>query len=113
MVGTHLVDGGNVLKAQARLGHRDPATTLRHYLHAVQLDDMDVADELDDLLNRHMHPDALHPASATCSACADQTDRAAVGGWHPEDPSARRAMPKPPASAHAREARSSLPRSSP
>ena len=40
-----------MLKAQARLGHSDPATTLRHYSHAIPLDDTDVADELDRLLN--------------------------------------------------------------
>jgi integrase len=51
-VATHLVDGGKVLKAQARLGHRDPSTTLRHYSHAVPLDDEDIADELDALLSR-------------------------------------------------------------
>jgi integrase len=51
-VATHLVDEGKLLKAQARLGHRDPTTTLRHYSHAVPLDDLDVADELDHLLNR-------------------------------------------------------------
>jgi integrase len=50
-VATLLVDEGKVLKAQARLGHRDPATTLRHYSHAVALQDEDVADELDALLN--------------------------------------------------------------
>jgi integrase len=50
-VATYLVDHGRLLKAQARLGHRDPATTLRHYSHAVPLDDTDVADELDRLLN--------------------------------------------------------------
>jgi integrase len=50
-VATHLVDEGKLLKAQARLGHRDPATTLRHYSHAVPLDNLDVADELDALLN--------------------------------------------------------------
>ncbi len=38
-----------MLKAQARLGHRDPATTLRQYSHAVPLEDEDVADELDAL----------------------------------------------------------------
>ncbi len=43
---------GKLLKAQGRLGHRDPATTLRHYAHATPLDDQDVADDLDDLLNR-------------------------------------------------------------
>jgi integrase len=50
-VATYLVDQGRLLKAQARLGHRDPATTLRHYSHATPLDDTDVADELDHLLN--------------------------------------------------------------
>ena len=50
-VGTHLVGEGKILKAQARLGHRDPVTTLRHYAHATPLDDLDVADHLDDLLN--------------------------------------------------------------
>jgi integrase len=51
-VGTHLVGDGKLLKAQGRFGHRDPATTLRHYAHATPLDDQDVADDLDDLLNR-------------------------------------------------------------
>jgi integrase len=50
-VATHLVDQGKLLKAQARLGHRDPSTTLRHYSHATMLDDLDVADELEILLN--------------------------------------------------------------
>jgi integrase len=50
-VATHLVDERKLLKAQARLGHRDPTTTLRHYSHAIPLDDLDVADELDALLN--------------------------------------------------------------
>ena len=35
----------------ARLGHRDPSTTLRHYSHATALDDEDVANGLDALLN--------------------------------------------------------------
>jgi integrase len=51
-VGTHLVGEGKILKAQARLGHRDPATTLRHYAHAVPLDEEDIADALDEMLNR-------------------------------------------------------------
>jgi integrase len=50
-VATYLVDQGLLLKAQARLGHGDPATTLRHYSHATPLDDTDVADQLDGLLN--------------------------------------------------------------
>lgn len=52
-VATHLVDHGKLLKAQARLGHSDAATTLRHYSHAVPLEDEDIADELDRLLNGH------------------------------------------------------------
>lgn len=48
---THLVNEGKLLKAQARLGHHDPATTLRHYSHATPLDDLDIADNLDQLLN--------------------------------------------------------------
>jgi Phage integrase family len=35
-VATYLVDHGLLLKAQARPGHRDPATTLRHYSHATR-----------------------------------------------------------------------------
>ena len=50
-VATYLVDHGRLLKAQARLGHADPATTLRRYSHATPLDDTDVADQLDRLLN--------------------------------------------------------------
>jgi integrase len=50
-VATYLVDHGRLLKAQARLGHSDPATTLRHYSHAIPPDDTDIADELDRLLN--------------------------------------------------------------
>jgi integrase len=52
-VATYLVGDGKLLKAQARLGHHDPATTLRHYSHATPLDDQDVADDLDTLLNQH------------------------------------------------------------
>ena len=50
-VATHLVDQGKLLKAQARLGHRDPSTTLRHYSHAVALDDEQIADDLERLLD--------------------------------------------------------------
>ncbi|MBL7548952.1 hypothetical protein I6A60_13840 [Frankia sp. AgB1.9] len=52
-VATYLVGTGKLLKAQARLGHRDAATTLRHYSHATPLDDQDIADDLDALLNQH------------------------------------------------------------
>jgi len=47
-----LVGEGKLLKAQRRLGHCDPATTLRHYAHATPLDDQDIADDIDELLNR-------------------------------------------------------------
>jgi integrase len=50
-VATSLVEDGKILKAQHRLGHRDAATTLRHYAHATPLDDLDVADALDRRLN--------------------------------------------------------------
>jgi hypothetical protein len=33
-------------------------TTLRHYAHATPLDDLDVADNLDELLNRATGPTA-------------------------------------------------------
>lgn len=44
-VATARIGDGHLLKAQARLGHRDAATTLRHYAHATLLDDLDIADE--------------------------------------------------------------------
>ena len=50
-VATSLVEDGKILKAQARLGHRDPSTTLRHYAHATPLDDLDIADGIDRRLN--------------------------------------------------------------
>jgi integrase len=50
-VATYLVDQGKLLKAQARLGHSDPSTTLRHYSHTTALDDEDVAEALDAMLN--------------------------------------------------------------
>jgi integrase len=45
-VGTYLVAQGKILQACARLRHRDVATTLRIYAHALPLDDKDVADFL-------------------------------------------------------------------
>jgi integrase len=62
-VATHLVGNGELLKAQARLGHRDPTTTLRHYSHAVPLHDEDIANDLDELLNRRGR-DGTQPAIA-------------------------------------------------
>jgi integrase len=51
-VATFLVARGDILRAQARLGHRDAATTLREYAYALPLTDTDAADALDDHLNR-------------------------------------------------------------
>jgi hypothetical protein len=48
---TYLVDQRLLLRARARLGLGDPATTLRQYSHAVPLNDTDAADQLDGLLN--------------------------------------------------------------
>jgi len=49
-VATFLVGRGELLRAQQRLGHRDPSTTLRNYAHALPLEDEAVADDLDELL---------------------------------------------------------------
>jgi integrase len=46
-VATFLVARGEILQAQARLGHADAATTLREYAYALPLTDVDVADQID------------------------------------------------------------------
>ena len=48
-VGTYLAAQGKIMQASARLRHRDLATTLRIYAHALPLNDEDVADYLADL----------------------------------------------------------------
>ncbi|GIL29174.1 tyrosine-type recombinase/integrase [Actinocatenispora comari] len=48
-VGTFLVSQGKILQASARLRHKDVATTLREYAHALPLNDEDIADTLDNL----------------------------------------------------------------
>jgi integrase len=53
-VATFLVARGQVLQAQARLGHADAATTLREYAYALPLTDEPVADAID----RHLHQGA-------------------------------------------------------
>ena len=65
-VATFLVARGQILQAQARLGHRDAATTLREYAYAVPLTDANVADAINDHLDTwttgndaHEHP--AHP----------------------------------------------------
>jgi integrase len=49
-VATFLVGRGELLRAQQRLGHRDPSTTLRNYAHAMPLEDETVADDIDEML---------------------------------------------------------------
>ena len=49
-VATYLVGRGELLRAQQRLGHRDPSTTLRNYAHALPLEDAQVADDIDEML---------------------------------------------------------------
>jgi integrase len=49
-VATFLVGRGELLRAQQRLGHRDPSTTLRNYAHAMPLEDESVADDIDQML---------------------------------------------------------------
>lgn len=48
-VATVLVGQGDILQAQQRLGHRDAATTLRIYSHAMPLTDAEEAQTLDAL----------------------------------------------------------------
>lgn len=43
-VASFLVARGEVLQAQARLGHADPSTTLRKYAYALPCTDGEVAD---------------------------------------------------------------------
>jgi integrase len=61
-VATFLVARGEILQAQARLGHRDAATTLREYAYALPLTDTDVADALDGHLDRLPFTDHDAPA---------------------------------------------------
>jgi integrase len=56
-VATFLVGRGELLRAQQRLGHRDPSTTLRNYAHALPLEDEAVADDIDEILMCRGSPD--------------------------------------------------------
>jgi integrase len=60
-VATFLLARGQILQAQARLGHADAATTLREYAYALPLTDGAVADATDQHLNA---PGAWHQATA-------------------------------------------------
>jgi hypothetical protein len=55
-VATFLVGRGELLRAQHRLGHRDPSTTLRNYAHALPLEDGEVADDIDIMLQGDVIP---------------------------------------------------------
>ena len=57
-VATFLVARGQILQAQARLGHADAATTLREYAYALPLSDGSIADAINDHLD---HPPTLEP----------------------------------------------------
>jgi len=57
-VATFLVARGQILQAQARLGHADAATTLREYAYALPLTDAPVADAID----AHLDEPAPEPA---------------------------------------------------
>jgi integrase len=54
-VATFLVSRGEILQAQARLGHADAATTLREYAYALPLTDQNAADAIDHHLD-HLEP---------------------------------------------------------
>jgi hypothetical protein len=49
---------GQILQAQPRLGHRDPAATLREYSYALPLTDRNVADATDAHLDQPVNTDA-------------------------------------------------------
>lgn len=53
-VATFLVARGEILQAQARLGHADAATTLREYAYALPRTDGDVSDAIDRYLDTPM-----------------------------------------------------------
>jgi integrase len=75
-VATFLVARGQILQAQARLGHRDAATTLREYSYALPLTDRNVADAIDAHLDQPVTTEtALEPHDASdptfCRATGD------------------------------------------
>jgi integrase len=67
-VASFLVGRGEILQAQARLGHRDAATTLREYAYALPLTDGKAADAINDHLDRlglHVDEPAEAPTEPT------------------------------------------------
>jgi integrase len=53
-VASFLVARGDILQAQARLGHADAATTLREYAYALPLTDGDIADAINQHLDERL-----------------------------------------------------------
>jgi integrase len=74
-VATFLVARGQVLAAQARLGHADAATTLREYAHALPLTDGHVADAID----AHLHLDGDGDVAPDAGLAPQSTDASAQG----------------------------------
>ena len=67
-VATFLVGRGEILRAQHRLGHRDPSTTLRNYAHALPLEDGEVADDIDVMLGAVVASESTSLPSPTAAA---------------------------------------------
>lgn len=70
-VATFLVSRGQILQAQARLGHADAATTLREYAYALPLSDGSVADATTttSTSRRPTKTPAGHPMAANRTSC--------------------------------------------
>ncbi len=64
-VATFLVGRGELLRAQHRLGYRDPSTTLRNYAHALPLEDGEVADDIDVMLGAVVESESTSLPSPT------------------------------------------------
>jgi integrase len=81
-VATFLVGRGEILRAQHRLGHRDPSTTLRNYAHALPLEDGEVADDIDIMLSGDMVPTAASRRSeATGGTATSWLSSGPSGSW--------------------------------
>jgi integrase len=72
-VATFLVGRGELLRAQQRLGHRDPSTTLRNYAHAMPLEDETVADDIDEMLGASLRTGGRRCIGCSRSAYDSQT----------------------------------------
>ncbi len=75
-VATFLVARGQVLQAQARLGHRDAATTLREYCYALPLTDRNVADAIDAHLDSPPVPAAVEHSALAVGAVVERHGQA-------------------------------------